>query len=331
MDKVARLPAPQRNELFATAAANRGLNPAIVEKDFWVCWVLRALFTDEDMKKRVVFKGGTSLSKVFGLIERFSEDIDLVLDWRLFGFGQGATDPWQEFTSKTQRERFNRQVNEAAAAYIAGTLLADLAALLRACPGVIPLLDPDDPHAVNVTYPAAFSEAYLRPMVRLEIGPLASWIPSHPYSIRPYAADEFPALFENPSCPVVAIDAERTFWEKATILHQQAHRRDAMPLRYSRHYYDMHRLALSPVRDKAVRDLKLLAEVVEFKQRFYPSSWARYEDAKPGTLRLVPPDDRLKELRHDYRDMRQMLFGDVPEFDQVIETLRVLEAEVNRR
>ncbi|MDX2201027.1 MAG: nucleotidyl transferase AbiEii/AbiGii toxin family protein [Phycisphaerae bacterium] len=331
MDKVARLPAPQRNELFATAAANRGLNPAIVEKDFWVCWMLRSMFTDEDMKRRVVFKGGTSLSKVFGLIERFSEDIDLVLDWRLFGFGQGAADPWQEFPSKTQRERFNRQVNEAAAAYIAGTLLADLAALFRVCPGVVPLLDPDDPHAVNVTYPAAFSEAYLRPVVRLEIGPLASWIPSHPYSIRPYAADEFPALFENPNCPVVAIDAERTFWEKATILHQQAHRLDAMPLRYSRHYYDMHRLALSPVRNKAVRDLTLLADVVEFKQRFYPSSWARYEDARPGTLRLVPPDDRLKELRHDYRDMRQMLFGDVPEFDQVIETLRALEAELNRR
>lgn len=329
MDKVARLSASEREELFGATAARRGLNPAIVEKDFWVCWVLRALFTNDAMKKRVVFKGGTSLSKVFGLIDRFSEDIDLVLDWRLFGFGQGATDPWQQFTSKTQRERFNRQVNEAAAAYIAGTMLADLAALFQVCPGVVPMLDPDDPHAVNVTYPAAFSEAYLRPMVRLEIGPLASWIPSHPYMIRPYAADEFPNVFEQPDCPVVAIDAERTFWEKATILHQQAHRHDAMPLRYSRHYYDMHRLALSPVREKAVRDLKLLADVVEFKQRFYPSSWARYEDAKPGTLRLVPPDERLEELRRDYRDMRQMLFGDVPEFDHVIATLRSLEADVN--
>ncbi|MBK9118329.1 MAG: nucleotidyl transferase AbiEii/AbiGii toxin family protein [Phycisphaerales bacterium] len=330
MDKIARLPAEQRQELFGATATNRGLNPAIVEKDFWVCWVLRALFTDDAMKKRVVFKGGTSLSKVFGLIDRFSEDIDLVLDWRLFGFGQSATDPWQQFTSKTQRERFNRQVNEAAATYIASTLLADLAALLQVCPGVLPSLDPDAPHAVNVAYPAAFSEAYLRPMVRLEIGPLASWIPSHPYTIRPYAADEFPNVFEQPDCPVVAIDAERTFWEKATILHQQAHRSDLMPLRYSRHYYDMHRLALSAVRSAALRDLQLLADVVEFKQRFYPSSWARYEDAKPGTLRLVPADERLAELRRDYRDMRQMLFGDVPEFDEIVVSLRELEATINR-
>ncbi len=281
------------------------------------------------MKTRVVFKGGTSLSKVFGLIDRFSEDIDLVLDWRLFGFGRGDADPWRQFKSNSQRERFNRRVNEAAAEYIAERLCPDLAALLAACPGVRLSPDPDDRHAVDVVYPASCSESYLRPTVRLEIGPLASWVPSHPHTIRPYAADEFPGVFEQPDCPVVALDAERTFWEKATILHQQAHRRDAMPPRYSRHYYDMHRLALSPVRRAAMRDPGLLADVVEFKSRFYPSAWARYEDAKPRTLRLVPAAERLAELRRDYRDTLPMLFGEPPEFDRVIATLRDLETEVN--
>ena len=99
---------------------------------------------------------------------------------------------------------------------------------------------------MNVAYPAAFSEDYLRPEVRLEIGPLASWDPSDRHVIQPYAADSFPEVFEEPDCPVVAIAVERTFWEKAIILHQEAHREGATPSRYSRHYYDTYKLATSP-------------------------------------------------------------------------------------
>jgi hypothetical protein len=98
--------------------------------------------------------------------------------------------------------------------------------------------------------PASFSEAYLHPKVLLEIGPLASWVPSARHTIQPYAAEVFPKVFIEPACQVVAISAERTFWEKATILHQQAHRTGAMPSRYSRHYYDFYKLASSPVRQR---------------------------------------------------------------------------------
>ena len=289
MDKVANLTADQRQELFQATATKRGLNPAIVEKDFWVCWVLKQLFTDPRLKTRLVFKGGTSLSKVFRLIDRFSEDIDLVLDWRLFGYGNGQRDPFQEFPSNTQRVRFNQEINEKAAQYIADTLIADLNHLFSKCAGVKASLDPADSQAVDIGYPAAFSEAYLRPEVRLEIGPLASWVPSHDHIIRPYAAEDFAKVFSAPECPVVAIDAERTFWEKATILHQQAHRTNEMPSRYSRHYYDTFRLGRSAIVGTALGNLKLLNEVVAFKQRFYPCAWARYEDAKPGTFKLLPP------------------------------------------
>ena len=89
MDKVARLTADERSELFRETASRRGMSPAVVEKDFWVCWVLKQLFAEPGLKDRMVFKGGTSLSKVFGLIDRFSEDIDLVLDWQLLGYGAG--------------------------------------------------------------------------------------------------------------------------------------------------------------------------------------------------------------------------------------------------
>jgi hypothetical protein len=231
MDKVASLPAGQRRDLFHESGARRGMSPAVVEKDFWVCWVLKKLFTDVNLKDRMVFKGGTTLSKVFGLINRFSEDIDLVLDWRLLGYGPGLEDPYQVFRSKTQQDRFNRQVNAKAAEYIAGELLGQLNRLFAQAPGIVAAVDPGDPHSVNVTYPAAFSEIYLRPKMQLEIGPLASWVPSATHTIRPYSADVFPQVFDDPSCPVVAIAAERTFWEKATILHQQApNGRDAFPV-----------------------------------------------------------------------------------------------------
>ena len=329
MDKVANLSADDRNDLFRETAARRAMNPAIVEKDFWVCWVLKHLFADPTFGDRIIFKGGTALSKVFGLIDRFSEDVDLILDWRLLGYGPGQQDPFRAFDSATQRDRFNKQFNDQAAAYIAGTLVPDLERVFAACPSIRSVVDSHDPQAVNIAYPAAFSEDYLRPEVRLEIGPLASWVPSNPHVIQPYSAQAFPSVFEDPDCAVVAITAERTFWEKATILHQQAHRTTAMPLRYSRHYYDMCKLAGSAIKDAALADLELLQDVVTFKQRFYPSRWARYEDAKPGTFRLVPAAERVAELRRDYRDMAVMIFGNVPAFESLIDTLRRLEDEIN--
>lgn len=330
MDKVASLPANQRRDLFRESGALRGMSPAVVEKDFWVCWVLKKLFTNADLKDRMVFKGGTSLSKVFGLIDRFSEDIDLVLDWRLLGYGRGLKDPYQVFTSNTQQDRFNKQVNAKAAEYIAGELVGRLNHLVAQGPGVTAAVDPNDPYTVNVAYRAAFSENYLRPEVRLEIGPLASWVPSAAHTIQPYAAAVFPQVFDDPFCPVVAISAERTFWEKATILHQQAHRTDVMPSRYSRHYYDLHKLAASPVKDRALANLKLLEDVVAFKQRFYPSGGARYDLAKPGSFRLMPNRDQFAALEKDYREMTMMIFGDVPEFEKIVATLRIVEADINR-
>lgn len=186
-------------------------------------------------------------------------------------------------------------------------------------------LHQDDPHTIAVLYPSAFSQAYLRPEIWLEIGPLASFAPSATRVIRPYAAESFPGLFERAECDVVAIDAERTFWEKATILHQQAHRTGVLPRGYARHYYDMYKLAKSA----ALRDLKLLADVVTFKKRFYPSGTARYELAKPGSLRLVPKPEQIQELKKDYREMGVMIFGEIPAFDDIVAVLTDLEAETN--
>jgi hypothetical protein len=331
MDQVANLPAKQRAELFREAGSRRGIGSAVAEKDFWVCWVLKRLFADPALKEHLVFKGGTTLSKVFGIIERFSEDVDLILDWQLLGFGEGLENPYQEFGSNTKQDQFNKRFNEKAAEYIAGELLPRLCSIFAVCPQVTAAIDIRDAQAIEVAYPAAFSETYLRPNVRLEIGPLASWVPSAPHVIRPYAADVFPELFADSACPVVAIAAERTFWEKATILHQQAHRTGPMPPRYSRHYYDLHRLVHSPVKDAALHAWDLLKDVVEFKRRFYPCGWANYELARPGTFKLMPSAPQRRDLEKDYDAMRVMIFGEVPQFARIIETLAELEKEINHK
>lgn len=184
---------------------------------------------------------------------------------------------------------------------------------------------------VLITYLAAFSLAAIRPQIRLEIGPMAAWVPNEQRAIRPYASDHFPNLFKQAETLICTILAERTFWEKATILHQEAHRGPDKPLprHYSRHYYDLYRLSLLPVRDSALMKIDLLQEVVQFKMRFYHCPWAAYEDAKPGSLKLLPPEHHLAELKRDYQAMQAMLFGRIPSFEEIIVQIESLEKMIN--
>jgi hypothetical protein len=180
MDRVAGLPAAERSALFSETAAGLGTTPAVIEKDFWVTWVLDRLFRNPELARLLMFKGGTSLSKVYRLIERFSEDIDLILDWRVVS----GEDPLAQ-RSKAQQDKLNQAINEQAQEYIGGELLNRISmALGDLCRCEI---DSIDPHVIDVRYPAAFSDRYLRPEVRLEIGPLASWLPHEERTIRSYA------------------------------------------------------------------------------------------------------------------------------------------------
>jgi len=135
LDRIATGPASDRRDLFTEAAGRLGMNPAIVEKDFWVCWILKRLFSEPELRGQMVFKGGTSLSKVYGLIDRFSEDIDLILDWRLLGYQADEVGSRESaVVSRTRQSRFNQEMNAKAAGYIRGTLLGQLNQLLGAVP-----------------------------------------------------------------------------------------------------------------------------------------------------------------------------------------------------
>jgi hypothetical protein len=165
----------------------------------------------------------------------------------------------------------------------------------------------------------------------LELGTHAEFVPHDGFTIRSFAAEEFSQVVADGDVGVVALLAKRTFWEKATILHAEYYRPPEKPLphRYSRHYYDVAMLAQGPIRADALAHRDLLAQVVRHKETFYPSGWARYDLARPGSFRLVPVENRVAALERDYRNTGVMMFGDPPKFDWIVEALKVREQEIN--
>ncbi len=330
MKNVAKYPKKQREELFRLTASKRGIIESLVEKDFWVCLVLKSIFESEKLKDILIFKGGTSLSKVYNLISRFSEDIDLILDWRTLNISDETA--WGE-RSATQQDKFNQHLDTLGKEYIANVILPILKDTLIPKTGSdFQLTIPDDePHVIQIQYPASFKNNYLLNFIKLEIGPRSSRVPSEHAQIRCYAADEYPQLFKASSFQVKVIKPERTFWEKATILHQIASASEDKPVqsRYSRHYYDIYQMNNSAVKEISLGNLNLLQEVAEFKNRFYRSPSARYDLAKPGTLKIVPSENKILSLTKDYEQMKEMLFGTIPSFEEIVENLRNLEMEIN--
>lgn len=191
----------------------------------------------------------------------------------------------------------------------------------------------DDPNTVEFVYPFAGLTRVnsVRPRILLELGTHAELIPSERATITSLAAEQFPKLFNRSAGAVHAIKPERTFWEKATILHAEHHRPSTKPLpgNHARHYYDMAMLARSSMCEGAATNVELLQRVVDHKTKFYYSSWARYDLAVPGTLRLVPPDARIAGLRRDYESMSMMIFGDPPPIADILSELSELETRIN--
>lgn len=329
MISVARRPDDERYALFRNTADRMGLQDAIVEKDFWVCFTLDYLFHRSPWRKALSFKGGTSLSKAFGLIRRFSEDIDLILDWRELGYG--LMEPWEK-RSRTKQEAFNREANARAARFLRERFLPEVREGLSGELGYPAhlFIEEGDGQTVAFAYPSLFAHTAILQVIRLEIGALAAWMPAVEARITPYAAECYPTLFAAPAVSVLSVAPERTFWEKATILHHEANRPEAlqMPSRYSRHYYDLHQLSHARVKETALAKPELLKQVVDFKTMFYPRAWARYEEALTGGLKLVPPAYRMERLAADYASMKAMIFADAPAFDDIISGLRSLEGEI---
>jgi len=330
METVAKLTEKNRNELFSATSGKKGITEVLVEKDFWVCLLLKTIFENNELNKQLIFKGGTALSKCYKLINRFSEDVDLILDWQCLGITD--EDAWKERSGNKQNE-FNKRIDELGKQYIKQSILPCLDKILKEKIGHLVNLEINntDKNIINVKYPPAFSDKYLLDYIKLEIGPRASRIPKNKISVCCYAAEEYPDVFKQSYFMVDVIKSERTFWEKATILHQIASVDENKPIppRYSRHYYDLYQMIDSPVKEDALKELDLLKNVTNFKMRFYRSASAKYELAKSGTFKLLPSNRKWEILSKDYDRMKEMIFGKIPSFSDIKNALEKLENEIN--
>lgn len=340
MNQIASRSKEDRISIFSESANRRGVLPQIIEKDFWVCWTLDKLFALPEVSPHLIFKGGTSLSKVYGVIARFSEDIDVSINRKYLGF-EGDADPLN-ISGTNKRKNAVEGIKEACRTKVQGPLLTQLHDLFsQGLVGEEWSLEIDDSDKDGQTLLFSFPQTsesdagkalrYVKPLIRIELGARAEHQPFEVRTIHPYAAEDFPKLFSNPECEIKVLAAERTFWEKATILHDQHHRSadDKTAERISRHYYDLYMLAQTPIAERALNDRALLENVVVNKKVFFTRSAARYDEALTGHLRLVPKAERMSALNADYSKMDEMFFSTPPPMKEILDLLAELEERIN--
>lgn len=338
MDGFARLPEQERRLYFEQTGARLGMAAPLIEKDFWVCWTLRRLFSLDEFGDHLTFKGGTTLSKVYHVIERFSEDVDVAIERGFLGFG-GANEPEEGPTGKQQQRRVVR-LAEACRVAIKDRLLPQLRqAVASALGGDVAhtlTLDPADPdqQTVRFQYPLAITGKlfpYFTASVKIEFGARSDHFPVEDAAVKPYLWDVFPQAFSVPETSVRVLAAARTFWEKVTILHMLHHlpENKTVAPRMSRHYYDVFRLSQGPLWEQALASIDLLERVAVFKSVFFKAAWAKYEEARRGTLRLVPAKHTIGVLSRDYEEMQPMFFRDPPTFEAILEHLARIEQKIN--
>lgn len=326
------LSASERGDILRTAAANSARSAVVLEKDIWVCWVLQVLFSITNPHP-MAFKGGTSLSKVYGIIDRFSEDVDVTLDYRHF---HDDFDPFADDASRTQVRRFSERLEEHVERYANDVVAPALnGAAERLTPnGRCAVHVCEDGETIRLAYPSAVEEeAYIRSEVLLEFGGRNVIDPNERHAIAPDMASLMPEL-DYPAATVTVLSPVRTFWEKATLIHVECHRRRLAdrPNRLSRHWFDLACLASHDVGRSALADRRLLAEVVRHKEVFFHAGYANYDRCLDGQLRLVPDNDQLLALQSDYDAMRsaRIVGDDAPEFDHLMFEISDIQAKINR-
>jgi hypothetical protein len=322
-----QLPPDEQASILQTCAGKLGRRPEHLEKDVWICWVLQGLFTMPG-RLPMAFKGGTSLSKVYGAIRRFSEDVDVTVDYKSL---DQSIDPFDPKVSRTARDKYTEILKAKLAEHTKKVIRPHFENLVPQLPEKPPkpITISEDGEKLFIPYPSRFGTDE---NVFLEFGGRNVISPNEEHPLRPYISTELPDL-QYPEATVCVLVPSRTFWEKATLIHVACNRADPKldAERQSRHWHDLAVLADHNIGKMAIPDRALLEDVVKHKSVFFRASYTNYEACLSGGLRLIPEPPLLDALRSDYQKMIAdgMFDGEPPTFDSIVARLQKLAKEIN--
>jgi predicted nucleotidyltransferase component of viral defense system len=332
MNKFTDLQEVERIKLIGGLTLQHNLSTVAIEKDWWITAVLRALYT-LPYAENLSFKGGTSLSKCYNLIERFSEDVDIAINREFLGF-IGTL-------SKTQ---ISDRLRRAACSFVREKLQFDVVKELEN-QGIntdlfsvevdITPISTTDPEIVEVRYKSLFPASnYIKPIVKLEVSGRSMNEPLRKITLQSFV-DE--AYSENPFAEkpfeVNAVVPERTFWEKICLLHEEfAKPQEFMRTeRMSRHLYDLERMCDTDIIEKALSDKELHKIIVEHRRIFIGLKDFDYSTLAPKAIKIIPPENTINDWRKDYETMREtMIYGNSLSFNKLIEKITQLNERINQ-
>jgi predicted nucleotidyltransferase component of viral defense system len=319
-----RLPKIRKTNILLALSKTLKLPTDAIEKDWWVVQTLRLIF-ETDCADSLVFKGGTSLSKAWGLINRFSEDIDLALDRKFLGF---------------EGDLSNQQIKKlrkASFAYITDKFYPTLktkfeeTGLTNVEINITETTDSDqDPRIIEIFYPSVFDNmGYIRPKVIIEVGSRSLREPFSVRSFRSFVGENYPDQpFADSSILIPTVNPERTFLEKVFLLHEEFQKPiDKIRVeRLTRHLYDIERLMDTEFAEKALTDSKLYQDIVAHRRLFTPIRGIDYNNHIPQKINPIPPSEIIDEWQKDYEIMQgSMFYGESLSFSELIERIEELK------
>lgn len=330
--KFIDIPADRQRQAINNVALKTELPPSSIEKDWWVTQVLKALHT-LPYAEHIAFKGGTSLSKCWNLIARFSEDIDIALSREFLGFGGEL--------SKTQ---ISDKLRRAACSFVRGKMQYDVKEALLAqgirqdvfsVDVVITPVTTVDPEVITVTYQSLYDVSpYIKNTVKLEISGRSMVEPVEKKFINAAIDAHFPnAPFAEEPFEVNAVIPERTFLEKVFLLHEEFHKDVVRVERMSRHVYDLAMMMDSErkIADRAVNNEKLYRTVLEHRRKFIGLKGFNYDELYTDTLCIVPDNEIAERWQEDYKFMGEhMIYGLVPSFEELVEKMTLLNDKIRQ-
>ena len=322
----------EKIETFNKVQEYLNLNTKSIEKDWWVTAVIRALFS-LPYAEHLLFKGGTSLSKCWHIIERFSEDVDIAINREFLGFSE-----------ELSNNQIRNKLRKVSCSFIRENLTVDLAKELEN-QGINPDLfsvkadvtedTAKDPEIIEITYKSVIDGlTYINPVVKLEIGCRSMREPFEIVKIQSLVDETFPDTpFSEPPFKVNAAVSQRTFIEKLCLLQEEFAKPQELVRtnRMSRHLYDIVKISETEIADKALTDNDLWASIVEHRQKYVKMKNFDYELLKPQNINFIPPDFIISQWQQDYETMREtMIYGESLPFNKIIDKMKQLNKKINQ-